>query len=96
MKLGILVVILVFAWEMYGPVPDFDREQYSEFKKKTEILKQSGIPQSVLIYYKIESVYALKSMKKPPNPTEFKSWVNFVNNRKKLIQFDLWLKHGNE
>jgi hypothetical protein len=96
MKLGILAVILVFTWEMYGPIPDFDREQFDEYKKKTEILKKSGIPQSVLIYYQIESVHALKNMKKPLNPTELKSWITVVNNRKKLIKFDLWLKQTNE
>jgi hypothetical protein len=96
MKLGILAVILVFAWEINRPIPDFDRLQFDEFKEKTKVLAQPDIPQSVLIYYKIESVHALKNMKKPLNPTEFKSWVNFVTHKEKLIKFEVWLKQTNE
>jgi hypothetical protein len=48
---------------MNRPVPDFDRLQFDEFKKKTKFLAQPDIPQSVLIYYKIESVYARDHMK---------------------------------
>jgi hypothetical protein len=93
MKLGILAVISVFTWEMNRPVPDFDRQQFDEFKEKTKGLVHPDIPQSVLIYYKIESVYARDHMKKPLHPTEFKSWVNFVTHKKKLLKFNLWLKN---
>lgn len=90
--LGILLILGIYGWERFRPVPDFDREQFEEYRIKTEKLKQSGIPQSVLIYYQIESVHALRNMKKPPSPTELKSWINFVNHKKKLIKFDLWLR----
>lgn len=90
--LGILLILGIYTWEIYRPVPDFDRKQFEEYKIKTEKLKHKDIPQSVLIYYKIESVHALENMKIPPHPTELKSWVNFVNHKKKLIKFDLWLK----
>ncbi len=96
MKLSMLTVILVFAWEMNRLVPDFDREQFDEFKEKTKVLAQLDIPQSVLIYYKIESIYARDHMKKPLNPTEFKSWVNFVTHKEKLIKFEVWTKQKNE
>jgi hypothetical protein len=94
--LAFLLILGIYGWEMYRPIPDFDREQFDEYRDKTEILKKSGTPQAVLIYYKIESVYAWKHLKKPPNPTELTSWINVVNNRKKLEQFDLWLKQSNE
>jgi hypothetical protein len=78
---------------MNRPVPDFDRQQFDEFKEKTKFLMPTGTPQAVLIYYKIESVYAWKHLKQPLNPTEFKSWVNFVTHKKKLLKFNLWLKN---
>lgn len=61
MKILLLIVPLIFLYELYWPVPDKAREHYEYYKDK--VVKDKEISKEELIYFRITTKERLKFYK---------------------------------
>lgn len=83
MKILLLIVPLIFLYELYWPVPDKDREHYEYYKDK--VVMDKVIPKEELIYFRITDKDRLEFYKKHRPVlnygekkiiSKFKTWLN--------------------
>ena len=82
MKILLILVVCIFVYECYWPIPDRDREQFDFYVDRVVLDKK--IPKEELIYFRITSEEKLKIYK--AHRPEF----NF-GEKKILNKFKKWL-----
>lgn len=97
MKALLISVCLIYFYECYYPLPDWDRLQFEKYYKETSYLCKAGVPQEILIYHEIDSEVSTINLidKYGCRNKPWNTWVKALQlneeQTKRVLKFKKWI-----